>query len=150
MRKRRLLDWLFGILEVALDCCMSLSEVSHRIHLIRGHRVMLDSDLAELYGVPTRQLNLAVQRNAERFPDDFMFLLTVEEYRNLKFQIETSSSEGHGGRRKLPKVFTEQGVAMLSSVLRSERAKMVFDAIRQLMATGSPVTQKKIDGLSGE
>jgi len=111
---------------------------------------MLDSDLAELYGVPTRQLNLAVQRNAERFPDDFMFLLTVEEYRNLKFQIETSSSEGHGGRRKLPKVFTEQGVAMLSSVLRSERAKMVFDAIRQLMATGSPVTQKKIDGLSGE
>src|SRR5438105_4319078 len=85
---------------------------------------MLDADLAALYGTVTRQLNLAVRRNATRFPADFMFQLTSVEVTNLMFQSETSSS-GHGGRRKLPFAFTEQGVAMLSSVLRSERAVAV-------------------------
>src|SRR5438067_8535137 len=86
---------------------------------------MLDADLAALYGTVTRSLNLAVRRNATRFPADFMFRLTSEEVGNLMFQSETSSLGAHGGRRKLPYVFTEQGVAMLSSVLRSERAVAV-------------------------
>ena len=80
---------------------------------------MLDRDLAELYGVPTKSLNLSVKRNLDRFPEDFMFQLSEEEYKTLRFQIETSK---RGGRRYLPYVFTEQGVAMLSSVLHSERA----------------------------
>lgn len=88
---------------------------------------MLDSDLAELYGVPTRTLNQAVSRNASRFPADFAFRLTRLEAKNLKSQFVTSSS--HGGSRKLPRVFTEQGVAMLSSVLRSRRAIEVNIAI---------------------
>lgn len=92
-----------------------------RIHLIRGVRVMLDSDLAALYGVPTKRLNQAVRRNRKRFPSDFMFQLTSAELANLRSQIVTSSL-GHGGRRFRPLAFTEQGVAMLSSVLNSERA----------------------------
>ncbi|MDP9245929.1 MAG: ORF6N domain-containing protein [Chloroflexota bacterium] len=83
---------------------------------------MLDADLAALYGVPTKQLNQAVRRNSNRFPSDFMFRLTTDETANLMSQIVTSSSALHGGRRKLPLAFTEQGVAMLSSVLRSPRA----------------------------
>ena len=82
---------------------------------------MLDSDLAQIYGVDTRILNRAVSRNDERFPPDFAFRLTEEEWTNLKSQFVTSSSQ-HGGRRKLPLVFTEQGVAMLSSVLNSKQA----------------------------
>lgn len=88
---------------------------------------MFDSDLADLYGVPTRALNQAVSRNAARFPADFAFRLTRLEAANLKSQIVTSSS--HGGSRKLPRVFTEQGVAMLSSVLHSRRAVEVNVAI---------------------
>jgi hypothetical protein len=102
--------------------------IEQRIFLIRGHRVMLDSDLAALYGVETKNLNKAVRRNLSRFPADFMFQLTPEELANLKFQIGTSSST-HGGRRKPVSAFTEQGVAMLSSVLRSERAVRVNIAI---------------------
>ena len=102
--------------------------VERRILLIRGHKVMLDSDLAELYGVRTKELNKAASRNLERFPEGFMFRLTVEEYGNLRFQIGTSSLQ-HGGRRYLPLAFTEQGVAMLSSVLRSRRAIQVNIAI---------------------
>jgi ORF6N domain-containing protein len=84
---------------------------------------MLDAELAELYQVPTKALNLAVRRNPSRFPADFMFQLTKEELEALRFQIETSKGdEGRGGRRYLPYVFTEHGIAMLSSVLRSERA----------------------------
>ncbi|MFZ2225681.1 MAG: ORF6N domain-containing protein [Candidatus Deferrimicrobium sp.] len=94
---------------------------------IRGHRVLLDQDLAELYGVPTKIFNQSVRRNAHRFPEDFMFRLTGEEFQILRSQIVTSRS--WGGRRYLPLAFTEQGVAMLSSVLNSDRAIRVNIAI---------------------
>jgi hypothetical protein len=93
--------------------------VERRIYLIRGEKVMIDSDLAELYQVTTGNLNLAVRRNAERFPPDFMFQLSEEEFENLILQ---SARSRWGGRRKRPYVFTEHGVAMLSAVLRSRRA----------------------------
>ncbi|MBW8000998.1 MAG: ORF6N domain-containing protein [Planctomycetes bacterium] len=96
------------------------------ILLIRNHKVILDRDMAALYGVETRDLNKAVTRNIERFPKDFMFRLNKREFENLKFHFGTSS---WGGTRKLPRAFTEQGVAMLSSVLRSERAVAVNIAI---------------------
>jgi len=102
--------------------------IEGRILLIRGQKVMLDRHLAELYSVPTKSLNLAVKRNRTRFPEDFMFQLTREETGALRFQFETSR-QGRGGRRYLPHAFTEQGVAMLSSVLRSERAVQVNIAI---------------------
>lgn len=92
------------------------------IHQVRGERVILDRDIALLYGVETKALVRAVKRNLERFPDDFMFQLTVEEIGNLRYQSGTSS---WGGRRYLPYAFTEQGVAMLSGVLRSEQAVRV-------------------------
>ena len=94
------------------------------IIVLRGHKVLLDRDLAKLYQVETRTLNQAVTRNIQRFPSDFMFQLNPEEFANLKSQIATSSS-GWGGTRKAPRAFTEQGVAMLSSVLKSERAIQV-------------------------
>ena len=97
--------------------------IESRIHLIRGNKVMLDADLAELYGVSTKNLNRAFQRNRERFPEDFMYQLTRKEFANLRFQIGTSSL--HGGRRYLPYAFTQEGIAMLSSVLRSSRAVAV-------------------------
>jgi hypothetical protein len=90
--------------------------VEHRIYLIRGMKVMLDSDLARLYGVTTGNLNLAVRRNADRFPSDFMFQLTKHELQDLILQSARSS---WGGHRKLPHAFTEHGVAMLSAVLRA-------------------------------
>ena len=93
--------------------------IINKIYIIREKKVMIDRDLAELYGVDTRVLNQAVKRNLKRFPDYFMFQLTDEEFRNLRSQIVTSS---WGGSRFRPMVFTEQGVAMLSSVLNSERA----------------------------
>jgi ORF6N domain-containing protein len=111
------------------------------IHLIRGQRVMIDEDIARLYGIQTKVLNQAVARNRERFPLDFAFRLTAQEFTNLKSQFVTSSFD-HGGRRKLPWAFTEQGVAMLSSVLRSPIAVGVnieimrgFVRIRRLLAT---------------
>ncbi|MDO8734508.1 MAG: ORF6N domain-containing protein, partial [Elusimicrobiota bacterium] len=97
-------------------------QIESKILLIRGQKVILDRDLAELYGVTTGNLNLAVRRNIERFPGDFMFQLSENEFQNLILQFATSS---WGGARKLPYVFTEQGVAMLSSVLRSQRAIQV-------------------------
>ena len=115
-----------------------LEEIRNRIYEIRGRQVMLDKDLAELYGVQTRDLNKAVKRNIERFPEDFMFQLNKEEMDNLKCQFGTSS---WGGTRKLPYAFTEQGVAMLSGVLRSPTAVQVnirimrtFVAVRQYLA----------------
>ena len=96
--------------------------VKGKIYLVRGQKVLLDSDLAEMYGVETFNLNKAVKRNIDRFPEDFMFQLTPEEAGPLKFQIGISKPEGRGGRRYLPYVFTEQGVPMLSSVLNSKRA----------------------------
>ena len=126
-------------------------KIERHILLIRNEKVMLDSDLASLYGVTTSALNQAAKRNKERFPDDFMFQLTSEESKNLMSQSVTSSA--HGGRRKLPFVFTEQGVAMLSSVLRSERAVQVnvqimrtFVRLRQILSSNS-VLAAKLDQL---
>jgi hypothetical protein len=106
---------------------VTLANLEHRILLLRGLKVMLSSDLADLYEVEPRVLNQAVARNRDRFPQDFMFALTPEEYTNLKSQNVTSS--WGGARRALPYAFTEQGVAMLSSVLRSPRAVQVNIAI---------------------
>ena len=103
-------------------------QVGRRIYTVRGQNVMLDSDLAELYGVETRTLNQAVKRNTRRFPEDFMFQLTAEEAAALISQ-SVISNDGRGGRRKPTYAFTEQGVAMLSGVLRSERAVQVNIAI---------------------
>jgi hypothetical protein len=101
-----------------------VAPLDSRIRSFRGQKVMLDADLAELYGVPTKALVQAVKRNPARFPPDFMFSLTAQEVANLKSQFVTSSSasRGWGGRRTAPYAFTEQGVAMLSSVLKSSRA----------------------------
>lgn len=102
------------------------SEIVERIFLLRGQKVMFDSDLAEMYGVDTKVLNQAVKRNALRFPEDFMFQLSQNEWEHLRSQIVTLDETGRGKYPKyLPKVFTEQGVAMLSSVLRSETAIQV-------------------------
>lgn len=141
------------------DTSLSLSVqlIERRIYLIRGQKVMVDFDLAELYGVPTKRLNQQVARNKKRFPKDFMFRLTKEETEslkshfvnsNLRLQIATSSL-GHGGRRYLPYVFTEQGVAMLSSVLSSEQAIEVniaimraFVRLRQMLETNEELNRK--------
>ena len=122
--------------------------IVRRIYLIRGQKVMLDSDLAELYQVTTGNLNLAVRRNSKRFPEDFMFQLTDEEFNNLRLQFATSSS-GYGGRRYLPYAFTEHGVAMLSSILSSDRAVQMsifiiraFVKLREVLATHKALAQK--------
>ena len=99
-----------------------IESIAGKIHLIRGIKVMLDADLAELYGVETRVLNQAVKRHTKRFPEDFMFHLTKSEYDFLISQFVTSKKSGRGGVRKMPYVFTEQGVAMLSGILNSDRA----------------------------
>lgn len=121
-------------------------EISNRIHTIRGQRVMMDSDIADLYGIKVKALSQAVRRNLDRFPADFMFQLTREEDAVLRSQNVTSS---WGGRRYLPLVFTEQGVAMLSSVLRSSRAVMVniaimraFMRIREMMSMHRELSEK--------
>lgn len=112
--------------------------VMNKIYFIRGEKVMLDRDLAELYGVATKALKQSVKRNIKRFPKDFMFELNIKEAANLRSQIVTSS---WGGERYLPMAFTEQGVAMLSSVLNSDRAisvniqiMRIFTKIRQTLA----------------
>ena len=122
--------------------------ITRRIYLIRGQKVMLDSDLAELYQVTTGNLNLAVRRNVSRFPADFMFQLTKEEYENLRLQFARSSS-AYGGRRFLPYAFTEHGVAMLSSVLNSDRAVQMniiiiraFVQLRELLASHKEMAKK--------
>lgn len=107
---------------------LSANEIQRRIHLIRGQRVLLASDLAEFYGVSTFNLNKAMARNRARFPGDFAFRLTLDETKALIFQSGISRS-AHGGSRKPATVFTEQGVAMLASVLRSPRAVAVSVAI---------------------
>jgi hypothetical protein len=121
--------------------------IERSIFLIRGHKVMLDTDLATLYEVPTRRLNEAVKRNLKRFPPDFMFQLSEEEAERLRSQFATS--KGRGGRRYLPYVFTEFGVAMLSSVLNSDRAILVnieimrvFGRLRQLLASHADLLRR--------
>lgn len=101
---------------------VAVERIASKIYVIRQVKVMLDSDLAELYGVETRVLNQAVKRHIKRFPDDFMFQLSKDEYEALISQIVISKKTGRGGVRKIPYVFTEQGVAMLSGVLNSDRA----------------------------
>lgn len=96
--------------------------IVEKVYLIRGVKVMLDKDLAEMYGVEVKVLNQSVKRKSHRFPDDFMFQLNVAEWDSLKSQFVTSKNPGRGGARKLPFCFTEQGVAMLSSVLNSDTA----------------------------
>lgn len=108
---------------------MELVIIQKKIFEIRGQRVMIDRHLAELYGVPTKSLNLAVKRNIKRFPSDFMFQLNEEEFKVLRFQFETSKPEKRGGTRFLPYAFTEHGITMLSSVLRSDTAIDVNIAI---------------------
>ena len=103
-----------------------LEIINNKIHVIRNQKVMLDFDLALLYQIETKVLKQAVRRNIERFPEDFMFELTIEEFDNLRSQIVTSS---YGGTRYMPFAFTEQGVAMLSSVLNSKKAIEVNIAI---------------------
>ena len=111
--------------------------IMNKIYLVRGQKVMLDVDLADLYKIETKHLNQSVNRNLKRFPEDFMFQVNVQEFTNLKFQSGTSS---WGGKRKLPYVFTEQGVAMLSGILNSDTAinvniqiMRVFTRVRQML-----------------
>jgi phage regulator Rha-like protein len=105
-------------------------KVDSIIHLLRGQRIIFDSDLAELYGVSVKHLNQQIKRNARRFPPDFLFQLSQTEYENLRSQIVTSSS-GHGGRRYLPLAFTEHGAVMAANVLNSARAiKMSIFVVR--------------------
>jgi len=126
--------------------------IERRIYFIRNHKVMIDSDLAELYRVETFNLNKAVKRNLDRFPRDFMFQLTKAEAEALRFQIGMSKVAGRGGRRYLPYMFTEQGVAMLSSVLKSKRAVQVniaimraFVRLREILATHKDLAREMED-----
>jgi hypothetical protein len=121
--------------------------IERRILLVRGQKVMLDADLAELYEVETKSLNRAVRRNADRFPADFMFQLSEQECAGLRYHFGTSSSRG--GRRYRPLAFTEQGVAMLSSVLHSPRAVQVniaimraFVKLREIIASHRDLARK--------
>jgi hypothetical protein len=123
--------------------------IEHRIYFIRGQKVMFDFDLAGLYQVPTKALNQAVRRNLGRFPKDFMFQLTVRELINWKSQIVTSNPAAKMGLRRPPFVFTEHGVAMLSSVLQSDRAVHVniaivrtFARLRQILATNKELAER--------
>ncbi|MGP0071996.1 MAG: ORF6N domain-containing protein [Bryobacteraceae bacterium] len=122
------------------------ASIERRIYFIRAQKVMIDTDLATLYRVPTKVFNQAVRRNMQRFPADFMFQLTSDETENLRSQTVTSR---WGGRRYMPLVFTEQGVAMLSSVLKSDRAIQVniaimraFVKLRELLATHRDLAQR--------
>ncbi|MBI5659212.1 MAG: ORF6N domain-containing protein [Nitrosomonadales bacterium] len=141
----------------------SVEQIESQIFLIRGQRVMLDADLAELYGVETGALNRAIKRNSERFPEDFMFQLTAEEFAdlrckigisNLRSQIATSNNSvgnpaGRGGRRHLPYAFTEHGAIMAASVLNSPRAVeasvqvvRAFVQLRQILASNAELSGK--------
>lgn len=116
--------------------------IDYSIYVVRGHRIMLDEDLAKLYGVQTRVLNQAIHRNKSRFPEDFMFQLTTDEYANLMSQIVTSS---WGGRRKRPFAFTEHGTVMLASVLRSKRAiEMNIEVIKAFIRLRR-ITSSQVD-----
>jgi hypothetical protein len=132
-----------------------VKRIARAIHRLRGHNVMLDSDLAALYDVQVKVLNQAVKRNRERFPHDFMFRLTVQEAESLGSQIVTAKHR-RGGRRTSPYAFTEQGVAMLSSVLRGPRAVRVnieimraFVRLRRMLASNADLA-RKLDALEAK
>lgn len=139
----------------------SVEQIESRIFLIRGQKVMLDADLAELYGVETKRLNEQVRRNNERFPEDFMFQLTAEEFADLNCQIDASNLRsqfatsnnpaGRGGRRHLPYAFTEHGAIMAASVLNSPRAVeasvqvvRAFVQLRQMLASNAELSAKLV------
>ena len=133
-----------------MDTTVPVERITSKIYLFRGIKVMLDRDLAELYGVETKVLKQAVRRNIDRFPEDFMFELTKDEVENLRSQFVTSS---WGGTRYPPMAFTEQGVAMLSSVLNSKRAIQVniqimrtFTKLREMLSTHEDL-KKKIEAM---
>jgi len=135
---------------VAERSLVPAERIEGAILVLRGHKVILDKDLSALYGVTTGNLNKAVNRSIERFPDDFMLRLIEEEFSDLKFHFGTSS---WGGARKLPRAFTEQGVAMLSSVLRSPRAVQVnieimraLVRLREMIATNRDLA-RRLDAL---
>ena len=166
LKKKQYLCTRFGIMAKKNEIAKAdsahlqpLENIENLIHVIRGKQVMLDRDLARLYGAEARALNQAVQRNIERFPEDFMFQLSKEEFENLRSQIVTSSEEkilksqnvisSWGGIRKWPYVFTENGVAMLSSVLRSQQAISIniqimraFNAMRHFITSNAQVFQR--------
>ena len=132
-----------------LEVSLPVEIIQNKIYLIRGHKVMFGHDLADLYGVKTKNLNKAVRRNLERFPEDFAFILTKEEFQNLRFQFGTSS---WGGERYLPFVFTEHGILMLSSVLNSTRAvevniqiMRVFVKLKEMMLSHKELARKVED-----
>ena len=127
---------------------MPVKHIAQSIRILRGQRLLLDANLAPLYGVPTGALVQAVKRNLDRFPEDFMFQLTAGEWATLRSQL-VISNEGRGGRRYAPYAFTEQGVAMLSSVLKSHHAIAVnieimraFVRMRELLASNKELAQK--------
>ena len=132
-----------------MSSVIPIKHIEKKILFLRGEKVMLDRDLAELYEVTTFNLNKAVKRNLGRFPEDFMFQLREEEFIALRFQIGMSKQTGRGGRRYLPYAFTEQGVAMLSSVLRSKRAVQVnieimrtFARLRQMIVSNKELARR--------
>lgn len=131
---------------MTINSLLSEETIANKIYFIRNQKVMLDADLSELYSIETKRLNEQVKRNISRFPEDFMFQLTELEFQNLKSQIATSS---WGGTRKLPYAFTEHGVLMLSSVLKSDKAIQVniqimriFTKVRKMLLD---TTELKID-----
>ena len=140
----------------AMPSTRKIASVESAIYLIRGERVMLDSDLAPIYGVTTKRLNEQLKRNRSRFPEDFAFQLSAEEFMDLKSQFATSSlrsqsvtSSSHGGKRKLPWVFTEHGAIMLASVLNSEiavqasvRVVRAFVRLREMVAANAQLSAK--------
>lgn len=132
--------------KASISITVTEDRILNKIYYIRGHKVMLDQDLADLYDVPTKRLNEQVKRNIGRFPADFMFQLTDEEFENLRSQFATSS---WGGRRVPPYAFTEHGVLMLSSVLNSERAisvniqiMRIYTKMRELLMTNQEILLK--------
>ncbi len=134
----------------------ALENIGNLIYLVRGQKVMLDQDLADLYKVTTSNLNKAVKRNPDRFPEDFMFQLTKEEFEHLRFQIGISKESSRGGRRYLPYAFTEQGVSMLSSVINSKQAILVniqimrtFVRLRQMLLANKDLA-KRLDELEAK
>lgn len=136
---------------MAAKSLIPVERIEQSILVIRGQKIMLDADIAELYGVETKALNRAMQRNRDRFPIDFMFQLSDDEFADLRGHFGTSGS--WGGRRYPPFAFTEQGVAMLSSVLRSKRAVQVnveimraFVRLRQFLASNAELS-RKLDAL---
>lgn len=138
------------------ESLIPIERIERKIYVIRGERVMLDSDLAEIYGVTTKAFNQAVKRNLKRFPEDFMFQLTNEEFENLRSQFVTSSSGGYGGRRYLPYVFTEHGALMAANILNSDRAVeasvavvRVFVKLRQLLQSNQELA-KKVEALESK